>query len=91
MNGGTRFPFGQLVSTANALDRVSAEDMKAALDRHGMGDWGDLTPEDRRTNDDALNEGSRLLSSYKSSGGETFWIITEWDRSATTILLPEDY
>lgn len=67
---------------------ISEADMEAALNRHLSGDWGDLCPEDRDANDRALREGTRLLSSYSSSEGETFWIITEWDRSATTVLLP---
>ena len=61
------------------------------LDRHVKGDWGELDEEDRQANDDALIDGSRILSSYRLSNGTKIWIITEWDRSATTCLLPEDY
>ena len=59
--------------------------------RHAAGDWGDLSPADRRANREALKHGDRLLSSYNLPGGGRVWIITEWNRSATTLLLPEDY
>lgn len=55
------------------------------------GDWGDLCEEDRQANEDALNRDLRLLSAYSDRNGAKFWIITEADRSLTTILLPEDY
>jgi len=86
-----KFPFGKLVATRNAVDRLSSEDMSKALFRHGSCDWGDLCDEDRTANDQALEGDLRLLSSYTSANGVKFWIITEWDRSVTTILLPEDY
>jgi len=86
-----KFPFGQLVATRNAFDRLSSEDMSNALFRHGSCDWGELCDEDRRANDLALEGDLRLLSSYTSATGVKFWIITEWDRSVTTVLLPEDY
>ena len=56
-----------------------------------MGDWGELCDEDRVANDQALIQEARVMSVYTSSAGVTFWIITEWDRSVTTVLLPEDY
>ena len=87
----TFFPFGQTVATRNAAEAVSTEDMAAALARHGRCDWGDLCPEDRRINDESLVSGDRLLSCYRDSRGTTFWIITEADRSNTTVLLPGDY
>ena len=55
------------------------------------GDWGELDEEDKTANDEALKTGERLLSAYKSATGTKFWIITEADRSVTTILMPEDY
>jgi hypothetical protein len=83
---------GQIVATPNALENVPELDMALALDRHTKGDWGDLTDEDRQANDDAITNGGRLLSSYRTvPSGTKFWIITEADRSATTVLLPEDY
>jgi hypothetical protein len=62
-----------------------------ALARHAAGDWGELDEEDRRTNDEALEHEFRLVSSYTTSSKIKFWIITEYDRSATTILLPDEY
>ncbi len=58
---------------------------------HIVGDWGDVDEHDRAQNERALQEGTRLLSVYRSTGGVKFWIITEADRSVTTVLLPEDY
>ena len=84
------FPLGQLAITANASLRLSTEEVMTALARHAGGDWGDLCPEDAMANDAALQESSRLLSAY-GQGEERFWIITEADRSATTVLLPDDY
>ena len=86
-----KFPLGQLVATPGALANLSHQDITAALARHLQGDWGDLDPDDRSTNDQALVDGSRLLSAYHSVNGTKFWIISEWDRSITTVLLPEDY
>ncbi|GEM_PF-822859 len=69
-------PIGKIV--ADDWDRVLA--IHAALDRHAAGDWSDLCDEDRAANERALIEGERLLSSYETPGGATFWIITERDR-----------
>ncbi|MCC6233321.1 MAG: hypothetical protein IT580_11800 [Verrucomicrobiales bacterium] len=85
------FPLGQTVITPNAAASVEHADVLAALRRHASGDWGELGEEDRAANDRALVEGTRLLSAFSSSSGTRFWIITEADRSVTTILLPEDY
>jgi hypothetical protein len=60
------------------------------LARHATGDWGELCAFDRRQNEIALRDGYRILSSYEISAGRV-WIITEADRSVTTILLPEEY
>ncbi len=86
-----KFPLGQTVITRTALERLSQADMAGALARHAAGDWGEVDPEDREENELSLREGYRLLSVYRSASGETFWIITEADRSVTTILMPEDY
>lgn len=83
-------PLGQIVITRNALDSLSKDAVYAALARHQAGDWGDVCEEDRGLNDEALKDGSRILSVYHD-GATKFWIITESDRSATTVLLPEDY
>ena len=86
-----RFPLGRLVATPNAINALGHDDTVNALNRHLSGDWGVLCEEDRKANDRALVEGTRILSVYHSVSGVKFWIITEADRSATTVLLPEDY
>lgn len=86
-----RFPLGQLFATPGVLAKVSTTDISSALARHSMGDWGDLCQEDIDENKRALAVGSRLLSAYTSSSKVKFWIITEWDRSVTTVLLPSEY
>jgi hypothetical protein len=86
----TKFPLGQIVMTANAADRLDAVAVVEALRRHALGDWGDLCPEDARENELSLKEGFRLLSVY-GTDERRFWIITEADRSVTTVLMPEDY
>ena len=87
----TRFPLGQIVITQGALSVLTAKDAMLGLRRHSKADWGDVCPEDAQLNDAALNDGTRLLSAYKSSDGIRYWIITEADRSVTTVLLPEEY
>ena len=87
----TRFPLGRTVITRGALDALDDADVRAGIARHAIGDWGDLCPEDKEANDDALRVGARVLSAYHTEGGLKFWIITEADRSATTVLLPEEY
>lgn len=87
----TKFPLGRLVATPNALEHIPNPDIMAALLRHLTGDWGDVDEHDREENELSLKEGFRLLSAYRSAKGVKFWIITEADRSATTVLLPEDY
>jgi hypothetical protein len=86
-----KFPFGRIVITANAQTQLHAEDVAKALARHGAADWGELDEHDRKENERSLHEGFRLLSAYKDRNGNRFWIITEADRSVTTVLLPEDY
>jgi hypothetical protein len=90
MTRAVRFPLGQLAVTANATLRLTTEQVMSALTRHASGDWGNLCAEDTLANDDALKHGGRLFSAY-GQGRERFWIITEADRSVTTILLPNDY
>lgn len=86
-----KFPLGRLVATPNALKHIPNPEIMAALQRHLTGDWGDVDEHDREENELSLKEGFRLLSVYHSAKGVKFWIITEADRSATTVLLPEDY
>ena len=68
-----------------------ARHVQLSVTRHLAGDWGDLCDEDRVANEQALAEGGRLFSSYTQEGDQKIWIITEWDRSVTTVLLPEEY
>ncbi len=86
----TRFPLGDIVITTNGQSILTPDEAMSALQRHATGDWGDLCPEDAEHNIEALDEGSRLFSAY-GEGDRRFWIITEVDRSVTTILMPLDY
>lgn len=85
------FDPGRLLITTHAQRVLDLEDVRKCIIRHLNGDWGDLCPEDRKENEFSLKEGFRLLSSYRDRHNVKFWIITEADRSATTVLLPEDY
>lgn len=87
------FDLGQTLATPGALKAldVNGIDYLTLLNRHITGDWGDLTEEDKQANDNALKCGEgRLFSAYVANGVK-FWVITESDRSVTTILLPEEY
>jgi hypothetical protein len=87
------FSLGRTVATPGALRALEAACMTPAdlLRRHRQGDWGEIHPDDRGLNEAALASGGRLMSVYPLRTGETVWGITEWDRSVTTLLLPEDY
>jgi hypothetical protein len=85
------FPLGKVVITRNAAAELPPTDVMNALNRHAQGDWGEVGEEDRISNELALVEDTRLLSVYHATTGQKLWIITEHDRSITTILLPEDY
>jgi hypothetical protein len=87
------FDLGQLVATPGALAALekSGQNAMAFLSRHVSGDWGDLPKEDREENQLSLAKGFRLLSSYSTSAGDRIWIITEADRSHSTVLLPDEY
>jgi hypothetical protein len=84
------FRLGHIVATPHALEVLANEDIQTGITRHMGGDWGEVSPDDHSANDLALIEGTRILSVYRSKGVK-FWIITEADRSATTVLMPEDY
>lgn len=86
-----KFKTGQIVTTANALNHLTYDDILAGLLRHVTGDWGDLDAEDQQENNQALERGTRLLSVYRTGNGVKFWIITEGNRNSTTVLMPEDY
>ena len=91
VNSQSKFALGQVVATSNALARISPDDVSIGIRRHAAGDWGEVDEEDCASNEKALTEGLRLMSIYTDPCGTTFWIVTEWDRSFTTVLLPEDY
>lgn len=85
-----RFPVGMTYATPGAL--ALNVDLTRYLRRHHCGDWGDeLCAEDKAANEQALKDGSRLLSCYRTPAGDRLYIITEWDRSMTTIMLPSEY
>ena len=84
-------PLGRTVATPAVLDVVPYLEIMIAMERHKRHDWGDVSETGWIQNDQALKTGDRLLSIYKSGTGTEFWIITEWDRSVTTVLLPSDY
>ena len=88
------FSLGQLIATPGALAALekAGQTPLEFLARHVRGDWGELCEEDRNENQLSLERGFRLLSSYRTNAGDTkLWVITEADRSVTTILLPEEY
>ncbi len=89
----SKFNLGNIVATATlyAHCKENGYALLPYLIRHAQGDWGDVCKEDWKANEDALKNGLRLLSSCKLPNGKKIWIITEWDRSATTILFPEEY
>ena len=86
-----KFSLGQIVATRGAIQTLAPEHIYLALCRHVSGDWGTLDESDREANETALQNGSRLFSVYYTESGVKFYVITEWDRSVTTVLLPEDY
>lgn len=87
----TKFPFGKIVSTTSVLYCLTYDDILAGLLRHITGDWGDVNSDGRKENELSLKKGFRLVSAYHAANGVKFLIITEADRTATTVMLPEDY
>jgi len=87
----TSFHPGRLLATPGVLEAVPKAELLAAFERHRHCDWGDVCDSDRIANDRALHCGQRLFSVYHALDGTKFWIITEADRAATTLLLPEEY
>lgn len=87
------FPLGQIVATPAALETLAEAAQAPAefLNRHVQGDWGTVSAEDKALNDEAVKDGSRVLSAYRTKLGMKIWIITEADRSSTCILLPDEY
>ena len=87
------FELGQIVGTPGALQALDEAEKHPAelLVRHMVGDWGDLEEEDKEENERSVEQGFRILSAYQLETGVKVWVITEWDRSVTTLLLPSDY
>ena len=88
-----RFPLGRIVATRGALRALQEAEQSPAefLDRHVSGDWGDLDDEDKQENEFSVRNGFRILSVYTTSAGDRLYVITEADRSVTTILRPDEY
>ena len=85
------FELGDIRFTPGVVKKFTQEEALIALSRHVVGDWGNVGQQDWKENDRSVECGLRILSSYTGSGSATYWIITEADRSATTVLLPEEY
>lgn len=92
-NKAPLFPLGQLTATPGAIDAFAATGQTATefLRRHQCGDYGCVNDDDKRANDAAVRCGERVFSAYLLSDGTKVWLITEADRSSSTILLPSDY
>lgn len=88
-----KFKFGKLVATPGAIEALadSKQSPMEFVARHIRGDWGEVCDEDRQANEDALRNGERLLSVYRTAKGVKLWVITEADRSSTCVLLPSEY
>ena len=91
-----KFKMGHMVMTRGVNDLVAENEAFAkfvaqSLASHSRGDWGNLSEEDRQENELSLKEGFRLFSAYETEGLPKIWIITEADRSATTVLFPDEY
>jgi hypothetical protein len=92
-NSKPLFSLGQTVATPGALELLEENGQTPSefIAQHHSGQWGDLDEEDKRANDAALKDGSRIFSSYNLNDGQKIWVITEADRSSTTLLLPSEY
>lgn len=87
------FPLGSLYATPGAFEALSktGSDALEFLRRHQYGDWGNLSDDDKRENDFSVSRSLRIFSAYHTTAGAKFWVITEADRRATTVLLPSEY
>jgi len=88
-----RFELGRVVATPGALSALqkAEQEPREFLDRHVNGDWGEVPEADKQENELSVEQGFRILSAYTTSAGDRLWVLTEADRSATIILLPEEY
>ena len=91
LKSNKRLALGRLIITRGIFEYVPEGDFWAAVTRHTNGDWGEVCDSDWELNDAALTNNARVLSIYTADNGVRFWIITEWDRSSTTVLLPLEY
>ncbi|MHB9044343.1 MAG: hypothetical protein ACYC35_00235 [Pirellulales bacterium] len=91
--GMNKFSLGQVVGTPGALKAIenAGQEPGFFLSKHAQGDWGTMDKDDKQLNEDALSNGDRILSAYRTLKGERIWIITEADRSTTALLLPDEY
>lgn len=97
----SKFETGRIVMTRGIYDKIYGRDqfddafntfVHKSMERYMSGDWGELCDEDKEQNEQALKDGDRLMGSYENKErGWKIWIITEWDRSVTTILFPDEY
>jgi hypothetical protein len=88
----SKFQLGQVVATREVHENESFADIMSVLQRHSNGDWGELDEHDKQLNEDALKSGQdRIFSKYTLSSGNKVYVITEWDRSVTTVLYPHEY
>ncbi len=88
-----KFRLGQMCSTPGAIEAMNdaGQSPMAFIGRHVQGDWGEVCADDQQANEEALDSNLRLLSAYRTTAGVKLWVITEADRSVTTILLPDEY
>jgi hypothetical protein len=93
MNTTDMFPLGQIVITPAALELLEQGNIspESIIQRHVLGDWGDMTDSDKKANDLAVEMGGRILSAYKLPRGTEVWVTTEPDRNSTTIMLPSEH
>ena len=86
-----KFEVGQVLITPGAYEELNLRDVAESLMRHASGDFGVVSDEDKALNEEAIETGGRILSAYRDRLDVKYWIITEADRSATTVLLPSEY
>lgn len=88
-----RFELGKIVATTGAIETLAQAKIEplTLITRHVTGDWGNMVEEDKLANVEAVTHGNRVFSSYLLENGKNIWVITEWDRSYTTLLLPDEY
>jgi hypothetical protein len=86
-----KFSLGVIVMSSDVANEVGRATIRDAINRHAKGDWGEVCKEAWEENELAIIKGRRLLSSYRNDEGKRFWILTEADRTSTTVMIPEDY